>query len=55
MYGVASVASVIALWRAPKQEVRKWVHRFSTAIILALLIAAAYLAYWGVIGLRTWA
>ncbi len=54
-YGVASVAGVIALWRAPKQEVRKWVLRFSTAVILALLIAAGYLAYWGFIGLRTWA
>ncbi|MGA2301914.1 MAG: serine hydrolase domain-containing protein [Candidatus Acidiferrum sp.] len=54
-YGVASVAGAIALWRAPKQEVRCWVRRFSTAVILALLIAAAYLAYWGVIGLRTWA
>jgi CubicO group peptidase (beta-lactamase class C family) len=54
-YGVASVAGVIALWRAPKQEVRGWVRRFSTAVILALLIAAAYLVYWGVIGLRTWA
>ena len=54
-YGVASVAGAIALWWAPKQEVRTWVRRFSTAVILALLIAAAYLAYWGVIGLRTWA
>ena len=54
-YGVASVAGVIALWRAPKQEVRSWVRRFSIAVILALLIAAGYLAYWGVIGLRTWA
>jgi CubicO group peptidase (beta-lactamase class C family) len=54
-YGVASVAGAIALLRAPKQDVRRWVRRFSTAVILALLIAAAYLAYWGVIGLRTWA
>jgi hypothetical protein len=54
-YAVASVAGAIALWRAPKQEVHGWVRRFSTAVILALLIAAAYLAYWGVIGLRTWA
>ncbi len=55
VYGLASVAGAIALWWAPKQEVRRWVRRFSTAVILALLIAAAYLAYWGVIGLRTWA
>ncbi len=55
VYGIASVAGAIALWWAPKQEVRGWVRRFSTAVILPLLIAAAYLAYWGVIGLRTWA
>jgi len=54
-YGLASVAGAIAVWRAPKQEVRGWVRRFSAAVILALLVAAAYLAYWGVIGLRTWA
>jgi CubicO group peptidase (beta-lactamase class C family) len=54
-YGVASVGGGIALWRAPKHEVRRWVRRFSTAVILALLIAAAYLAYWGVLGLRPWA
>ncbi len=54
-YGVASLAGAIAVWHAPRAEVRRWVRRFSTAVILALLIAAAYLAYWGVIGLRTWA
>ena len=27
----------------------------SVAVTLALLIAAAYLTYWGIIGLRTWA
>ncbi len=54
-YGIASLAGAVALCWAPKQEVRSWVRRFSTAVILALLIAAVYLAYWGVIGLRTWA
>jgi hypothetical protein len=54
-YGVASVASAVALWRAPKQEVRKSVRKYSMAVTLGLLIAAAYLAYWGIIGLRTWA
>jgi hypothetical protein len=53
-YAVASVASAVALWRAPKMEVRARVRRYSVAVTLALLIAAAYLAYWGMIGLRTW-
>ncbi|MGO9269139.1 MAG: serine hydrolase domain-containing protein, partial [Terriglobia bacterium] len=54
-YAAASVASAVALWSAPKPETRSRVRRYSTAVTLALLIAAAYLAYWGVIGLRTWA
>jgi len=54
-YGVASVASAIALLRARKQEVRAGVRRYSLAVVAALLIVAAYLAYWGIIGLRTWA
>jgi len=54
-YGLASLAGVIALWRAPKQDVRKGVRWFSLAVILPLFIAAVYLAYWGIIGLRTWA
>ncbi len=54
-YAVASVASAVALWRAPKQAVRSRVRRYSTAVTLALMIAAAYLACWGMIGLRTWA
>lgn len=55
LYGVASVAGVISLWRASKTEIRRGVRLLSTVVILGLLIAAAYLAYWGIIGLRTWA
>jgi CubicO group peptidase (beta-lactamase class C family) len=54
-YAVASVAAAFALWRARKRAVRSGVRRYSMAVTLALLIAAAYLAYWGIIGLRTWA
>jgi CubicO group peptidase (beta-lactamase class C family) len=54
-YAVASVAAAIALWRARKKEVRSRVRGYSIAVTLALLIAAAYLAYWGIIGWRTWA
>jgi CubicO group peptidase (beta-lactamase class C family) len=54
-YAVASVLAAIAWWRAPKDEVRSGVRWHSIAVTLALLIAAAYLAYWGMIGLRTWA
>jgi CubicO group peptidase (beta-lactamase class C family) len=53
LFAVTSVGSAVAVWRA--KEVRKWVWRYSAAVALALLIATAYLAYWGVIGLRLWA
>jgi CubicO group peptidase (beta-lactamase class C family) len=55
IYGVASVAGALALWRARKQAIRAPVKIYSLLVIPALLIAAAYLAYWGIIGLRTWA
>jgi CubicO group peptidase (beta-lactamase class C family) len=54
-FAVTSVASAIALWRAPATAVRRGVRRYSSVVTLALLIATAYLAYWGIIGLRTWA
>ncbi len=54
-FGIASLASAISLWRTPRETIRGGVRRFSLMVTFALLIAAAYLAYWGVIGLRTWA
>jgi hypothetical protein len=55
IFAVATLASAFALWRARKKEIRASVRWFSIAVTLALLIAAVYLAYWGVIGIRTWA
>ena len=52
MFAVASIASAWSVWRG--QEARKWVKRYSAAVALALVIATAYLGYWGLIGLRTW-
>jgi CubicO group peptidase (beta-lactamase class C family) len=54
-FGVASIASAVALWLARKKEIRSGVRWFSLAVTSALLIATAYFAYWGVIGIRTWA
>jgi CubicO group peptidase (beta-lactamase class C family) len=54
-FAVASIASVVVLWRVPKHEVRRSVRCYSMAVTVALLIATLYLAYWGVIGWRTWA
>ena len=54
-FALTSVASAISIWRSPKEGVRQGVRRFSMIVTAALLIASAYLAYWGIIGLRTWA
>ena len=53
-FAVASLAAAVALWLARKQEIRRFVRWFSIAVTSALLIATVYLAYWGVIGIRTW-
>jgi CubicO group peptidase (beta-lactamase class C family) len=53
-FAVASLGSAIALSRAPAEGVRRGVRRFSMIITVALLIATAYLAYWGIIGVRSW-
>ena len=54
-FAFAVLASAVAVWRAPGEGVRPAVRRFSTIVTVALLIALVYLAYWGIIGLRTWA
>jgi len=54
VFALATLAGVVSLWRASKDGVRTGVRRFSTIVILGLVIAAAYFAYWGIIGLRTW-
>jgi hypothetical protein len=53
-FAFASLGSAIALSRAPAEAVRRGVRRFSMIITVALLIATAYLAYWGIIGVRFW-
>lgn len=55
LLAAASIAGAVALWLARRQPVRKSVRRFSIAVTAALLIATAYLIWWGVIGIRLWA
>jgi len=54
LFAIASVASGWTAMRGAGYGVRRslWIH--SVIVSVALLIATAYLAYWGVIGLRTW-
>jgi CubicO group peptidase (beta-lactamase class C family) len=54
VFAIAALASLISVLRAGG-EGRRGVRRFSIVVTTALVIAATYLAYWGIIGLRTWA
>ena len=52
------VLSVLGLWlalRVPKAEIHRGVHAHSLLVSLACCVAAAFLASWGLIGLRLWA
>jgi hypothetical protein len=50
-----SIQAAVSPWRAPKEGVRTAVRAYSIVVAVNLLIATAYLAYWGIIGWRTWA
>jgi len=54
-FAVTTLAGAFVSWRSPEAGVRPGVRRFAMIVSLALVMAAAYLAYWGIIGLRTWA
>jgi CubicO group peptidase (beta-lactamase class C family) len=55
IFGLASLASFLVSLPNAEGGVRSGVRRFSLVVSTALVIAAAYLAYWGIIGMRTWA
>jgi CubicO group peptidase (beta-lactamase class C family) len=50
----ASLISAWAAWRPRTDEVRRSIRIYSMLVSAALVIATIYLAYWGIIGLRTW-
>ncbi len=54
-FAALALGGGIAVWRAPRDGVRRGVKWFSAAVTIALLIAAVYLGFWGIIGMRTWA
>jgi len=55
VFAIATIANLIAIWRANKQDVRRFVWIYSIVIAIPLLLAMAYFFYWGVIGTRLWA
>jgi hypothetical protein len=54
LFGLASLVSLLVALRCSSAGVHPGVRRFSRIVSLALVIAAAYLSYWGIIGVRTW-
>jgi len=54
-FAITALAGALVALRSPEEGVRRGVRRFSIFVSLPLLIAAIYLTYWGIIGVRTWA
>ena len=55
MIGVTAVAGMVTWIRTDKQLLRPIFRWYSFAVTVPLFITAIYLAYWGWIGVRTWA
>jgi len=55
LFAAASLLSVWAVIAAHGEGIRRGVRWYSGIVSVALLIALVYLAWWGIIGLRTWA
>lgn len=55
LFAVTSIISAWTAWRARTEGIRRPVRIYSMLVSAALIIATIYLAYWGIIGLRTWA
>jgi len=54
LFGVLSLVSAWATWKGRGEGVRRSVRIYSMIVSAALVIATIYLAYWGILGLRTW-
>ena len=55
VFAVATLLSIWAVISAQPEGVRRSVRWYSGIVSAALLISLVYLAWWGIIGLRTWA
>ena len=54
-FAIASIVSLLTAWSSAGEGVRPGVRRFSIIVSLALLLATAYLGYYGIVGVRPWA
>jgi CubicO group peptidase (beta-lactamase class C family) len=55
LFAVATVLGLVQALRAGRLGVRRSVRIHSLLVAAANVVVLAYLAYWGIIGLRTWA
>jgi len=55
LFALVTVAGMVWVILARNGEIKPWVWRHTFLVSLANVIVLAYLAYWGIIGLRTWA
>jgi CubicO group peptidase (beta-lactamase class C family) len=54
LFALTSLIAAWTAWRSRAEGVRRGVRIYSMIVSAALVIATIYLAYWGIIGLRTW-
>jgi CubicO group peptidase (beta-lactamase class C family) len=55
LFTLGAVAGLVQVLRARKWPIRRSVYLHSLLVSLANFIVLLYLAYWGIIGVRTWA
>lgn len=55
LFAAAALMSNWAIVRSKREGIRRAVRWYSGVVSVALLIVLLYLAWWGIIGLRTWA
>jgi hypothetical protein len=54
LFAVGAVGGLVQLFPARKWPIRRLVYVHALLVSLANVIVLLYLAYWGIIGLRTW-
>lgn len=55
LFALASGGMSLALWTAYRRKVRHGLLAYSAFVAMGMLVACAYLSYWGFIGYRPWA
>ena len=54
LFPAAAALGLVAAYRAPAGEMKGWVRCYARTVSLVFAITAAYLAYWGMAGWRSW-